>query len=161
MPCLRRDIPVHCFSMVPLAIAVLVFGIIAIAWYLYEHRWDRRLFGSRSGLDFVSNVRAKRAVALLHEHALLPVDVRPAPAYLSGHLPGAVNAPFLEGGLDPADLAGIPRDRPILLYCDGGYRSRRALPAIQEAGFRCIYHLHRGILSWKMANQPIETNPSP
>lgn len=146
-----------------LAIAVLVFGFgfIAAAWYLFENRWDRRLFGRRSGSDFVTNVRAGKAAAFFRESGLLPIDVRAGPAYHAERLPGAVNAPFLEGELDTAPLSGVSRDQPILVYCDGGYRSRRSLTAIREAGFRSVYHLHRGIMSWKLAKQPTETGPSP
>ena len=44
----------------------------------------------------------------------------------------------------------MDRNAPLLIYCDGGYRSRKALPQIKALGFQSIYHLHRGILSWNL-----------
>lgn len=137
-------------------ITLAALGLLSGGWYLYEHRWDRRLFGHRSSSDFVINIRAGKAAGLLREGGVLPIDVRPAPSYRAGHLPDAVNASF-EGALDLDALAGIDRARPILVYCDGGYRSRRSIPFIQAAGFTSIYHLHRGMISWKMAKESIES----
>lgn len=142
--------------MILFTITVAAIGLLCGGWYLYEHRWDRRLFGHRSGSDFVINVRAGKAAGLLREAGILPIDVRPAPSYRAGHLPDAVNAPF-EGVLDSTALKGIDRSCPVLVYCDGGYRSRRSIPSIQAAGFTSIYHLHRGILSWKMAKEAVES----
>src|SRR5690606_21918530 len=93
----------------------------------------------------------------LGERALLPIDVRPPPHYLAEHIPGAINVPFLGANLEKAALTGVDRDRPVLVYCDGGYRSRRALPSLREAGFTSIYHLHRGLISWKLAKAPTES----
>ena len=138
------------------AVALLIGG-----WFFYEHHWDRRLFGHRSESDFVTNLRAGKAAMLSREHGLLPIDVRPAPDYLAGHLPGAVNAPFVGTALETAALAGIARDRPVLVYCDGGYRSRRSLPSLRAAGFTSVYHLHRGLISWKIAKEPTESGPAP
>jgi hydroxyacylglutathione hydrolase len=135
-------------------------ALLSGAWYLYEHRWDRRLFRHGPGKEFVINVRARKAAALWRELGLVPIDVRPAPDFRAGHLPGAVNAPFSGTILDLAGLTGLARDHPVLVYCDGGYRSRRSLPAIREAGFTSVYHLHRGLLSWKIAKEPVEAGPS-
>jgi rhodanese-related sulfurtransferase len=145
--------------MLLLCSALVSLCLLIGAWYLYEHRWDRRLFGHRSETNFVINVRARRAVDLVREQSVLPLDVRPASSYRAGHLPGAVNAPF-ENSLDTGALDGIDRTRPVLIYCDGGYRSRRSLPAIRAAGFTTVYHLHRGIMSWKMAKEPVESSPA-
>lgn len=146
--------------MVTFLLGLLGFGLLAAAWYIFEDCWGRGLFGQRSASDFVINVRAGKAVMLLDETDLLPVDVRPRRDFLAGHLPGAVNAPFVGTTLDASALVAIDRDQPVLVYCDGGYRSRRALPALRETGFTAIYHLHRGFLSWKMRKAPTESGPA-
>lgn len=139
-------------------LTLVAIGLICGGWYCYEHRWDSRLFGHRSETDFVINVRAGKAAALVRGGDLLTLDVRPASSFRAGHLPGAVNAPF-ENSLDTNALDGIDRTRPVLVYCDGGYRSRRSLPSIRAAGFTSVYHLHRGMMSWKMAKEPVESGP--
>lgn len=145
--------------MLLLCATLVSIGLLIVGWYLYEHRWDRRLFAHRSETGFVINVRARKAAALYRE-GVIPIDVRPAPSYRAGHLPKAINAPF-EGTLDSGALDGLDRARPVLVYCDGGYRSRRSLPALRTAGFTSIYHLHRGLMSWKLAKEPTESGPEP
>ncbi len=51
------------------------------------------------------------------------VDVRSCAEWLQGHLPGAISAPLLE--LDP-EAAPIDFSRPILVYCQEGYRAMTA-----------------------------------
>ena len=51
------------------------------------------------------------------------VDVRSCAEWLQGHLPGAISVPLLE--LDP-EAAPIDFSRPILVYCQEGYRAMTA-----------------------------------
>lgn len=145
--------------MLLLAVTLSAMGL-ACGWYLFENRWNRRLFRHRR-TGFILNVRARKAATLLREQRLLPIDVRPSRDYLAEHLPGAINAPFSGTTPDSNALASIDRDQPVLVYCDGGYRSRRSLLSLHAAGFTSIYHLHRGLISWKLANEPTESGPTP
>lgn len=147
--------------MLLLAVTLSAIGLICGAWYLFENHWNKRLFGRRGGTDFVLNVRARKAATLLREQRLLPIDVRPSRDYLAGHLPGAINVSFTGATPDTDALATIDRNHPVLVYCDGGYRSRRSLSSLRAAGFTSIYHLHRGLISWKLANEPTESGPTP
>lgn len=58
------------------------------------------------------------------------VDVREADAFQKGHIPGAVNAP-----LSTIADAALPIDRPLLLYCRRGMRSRRAAAILKRRGY--------------------------
>ena len=46
------------------------------------------------------------------------LDVRPAPEYVAGHIPGAVSIPIDEL---PARLAELPPDAEVIAYCRGPY----------------------------------------
>ena len=67
------------------------------------------------------------------------LDVREPEEYAAGHVPGAVNLP-------QADLADrldeLPRDRPMLLICQGGYRSLRAAQFLTADGVRAGRQRH-------------------
>ncbi len=143
-----------------LFLILVAVGLLCGIWCFCESRWDLRLFGPTRKAGAVCNLRAGEAALLLQEGNLLPVDVRPPPRYLAEHLPGAVNAPFRGGAFDASALDGMGRDQPILVYCDGGYRSRLSLSALRRAGFTSIYHLHRGLISWKLAKEPTESDPA-
>jgi rhodanese-related sulfurtransferase len=111
------------------------------------------LFSQREGCIFV-NEGAASARSWLGDHPeTIVLDVRSAREFEGGGLPGAVNVSL--GVSDFGErLAGWERDRPLLVYCAGGYRSRKAVSRLQELGFTHIHHLHRGYLSWKLVSSP-------
>ncbi len=51
----------------------------------------------------------------------------------------------------------IPKGRPLLVYCAGGYRSSIAASLLQRKGFERVSELAGGIVSWESANLPVQT----
>jgi thioredoxin 1 len=80
------------------------------------------------------------------------LDVREPVEYAAGHVPGAVNLP-------QADLADrldeLPRDRPLLLICQGGYRSQRAAQFLKQMGFEQVSSVAGGTAAWAEAGKPL------
>ncbi|MCU0234803.1 MAG: rhodanese-like domain-containing protein, partial [Thermoanaerobaculales bacterium] len=72
--------------------------------------------------------------------------------YHHGHFAGARNLPLSELLTSPPDL---PRDRPVLLICRTGRRSRRGMRYLLDLGFDNVYNLRGGILSWKASDLPL------
>ena len=64
------------------------------------------------------------------------VDVREKFEYKMGHVKGAINLPpaKLMQGL-PGELADIPKDTEIVLYCLSGARSAVACAILAQLGF--------------------------
>lgn len=73
------------------------------------------------------------------------VDVREVNEYEAGHIPGAKNHPL--SSFDPSKL---PQDKPVILVCQAGGRSARALSAAMEAGHKDIAHYAPGTGGWRM-----------
>jgi glyoxylase-like metal-dependent hydrolase (beta-lactamase superfamily II)/rhodanese-related sulfurtransferase len=48
----------------------------------------------------------------------------------------------------------IPRDRPVILHCAGGYRSSIAASLLQREGFADVSELAGGIAAWETAGLP-------
>lgn len=80
-----------------------------------------------------------------HPDALV-IDVRTPGEYRAGHIAGARSRPL--GTWLPTRRAGPP-DRPLLLICQHGPRSRLAAGMLAWAGFRQIYELQGGMSDWK------------
>ena len=57
-------------------------------------------------------------------------------------------------------LAKLPRDRTLLVYCAGGYRSSIAASLLQSRGFNSVGEIAGGIVGWEAANLPIQTVPA-
>jgi rhodanese-related sulfurtransferase len=141
---------------VPLLLsALLSFSAISLGWFAFEWLWDRRLF--RSGAEGTSeNVRAAAARELVEAEGRLQVlDVRSSREYARGRLPRAIQISLGDPAFEER-VSGLDRDRPVLVYCAGGFRSRKAVAVLRRLGFQRIHHLHRGYHSWQFAGYPVE-----
>ena len=54
----------------------------------------------------------------------------------------------------------LDKNKPVLIYCQSGNRSKTALAILREAGFKTVYELDRGINSWSRAGKPIDQDLS-
>jgi hydroxyacylglutathione hydrolase len=55
------------------------------------------------------------------------------------------------------NLKSLPNDRPLLVYCAGGYRSSIAASLLQRAGFACVDELAGGIAAWESAKLSVHS----
>lgn len=80
------------------------------------------------------------------------VDVRAPGEYENGHLAGAVLVP-----LDALEehLGRIPRDRPFVVQCQGGYRSSIAASLLERHGIEVAGDLIGGYGAWVAAGRPV------
>ena len=51
----------------------------------------------------------------------------------------------------------LPKDRLLLVYCAGGYRSSIAASLLQNCGFPEVSEIAGGIVAWEAANLPVQT----
>ncbi|WP_308636865.1 rhodanese-like domain-containing protein [Paenibacillus silvisoli] len=75
----------------------------------------------------------------------LRIDVREAAEFLSGHIPGARNVPLSQLG---SRLGELPKERPLLLYCRNGMRSKTAARLLRRGGYTQLTHLQGGLGAW-------------
>lgn len=85
-------------------------------------------------------------------HPLL-VDVRTAAEFKNGHLRGARNLELSSPAL-ARELGELPKQSPVLLYCQSGGRSSAALAQAKRLGL-AARHLSGGIGAWKAAGYPV------
>lgn len=131
------------------AVAVLI--VFAIAWLWMERRKDSALFQPGSGCV---NVHPAEAQAFLVGHPETQVlDVRSATEAHGGTLPGAKNVSIGDPNFERI-VGGLDKTKPVLVYCAGGMRSRKAAGVLKRLGFSNIQHLHRGYESWRMSGLP-------
>ena len=55
----------------------------------------------------------------------------------------------------PDNLAGIPPDAPIVVYCSVGYRSERIGEQLLALGYTNVHNLYGGIFEWVNQQQPV------
>ncbi len=74
------------------------------------------------------------------------IDARDQAQFAGGHIPGAVN---LEWRRVLAEREQIPRDRPVVIYCNTGSLSAQAGFALRVAGYENVLILQGGFEEWK------------
>jgi rhodanese-related sulfurtransferase len=84
------------------------------------------------------------------------IDVRGPGEYAAGHVQGAVNIPL---GQLSRKLKQIPRDQPVVTYCNmhhrGESRGERAAALLREQGYQART-IDGGYPAWKEAGMPVE-----
>jgi rhodanese-related sulfurtransferase len=52
----------------------------------------------------------------------------------------------------------LKKDRAVLVYCAGGYRSSIAASVLQRAGFEHVSEIAGGIAAWELAKLPVRAS---
>ena len=105
----------------------------------------------------VDDLTVPQAPGWLDQTRALVVDVREPLEYAGGHLPGALSIPQAELALH---LGELPRDRDLLVVCEGGTRSARAARFLKQTGFLHVTNLVGGTGAWRQAGLPTEREPA-
>jgi len=84
----------------------------------------------------------------------LAIDVRTPREREQKHIAGSFGVPLNHL---VENLGKIPKDRSLLVYCAGGYRSSIAASLLQRGGFDRVGEIAGGIVGWEAANLPVQT----
>jgi rhodanese-related sulfurtransferase len=82
------------------------------------------------------------------------LDLRSEEAFKEGHLPGAKNAPF-EKMAAAMEKFKLNQKNPVVLVCESGASSRKALADLKKMGFEEVGSLDGGVQAWKAAALPL------
>ena len=123
-------------------------------WFSVEavDHWAR----ARGPLEKVAEISSREAAERLADHGTTIVDVRNGHEWEEGHVPGARHIPL---GELASRIGELPRDRPIVVHCQGGTRSAIAASLLQAEGVEGVSNLAGGFAAWKDAGLPVEHDP--
>jgi molybdopterin/thiamine biosynthesis adenylyltransferase/rhodanese-related sulfurtransferase len=82
------------------------------------------------------------------------LDVREADEAAEGRIPGAIL--LARGNLELRVEALVPRDAPVVIYCQSGIRSVLAARSLVQLGYRDVRSLAGGFGRWSDAGFPFE-----
>jgi rhodanese-related sulfurtransferase len=77
---------------------------------------------------------------------MLVIDARDAAQYAKEHIPGAIN---IEWRQVLAKSGDIPKNKPVLIYCNTGTLSAQAGFALRVSGWENVRILQGGFSEWK------------
>lgn len=95
------------------------------------------------------------AVQLINREKGVVIDVCEPAEFAAGHVGGSKNIPL--GELENK-LAGAVKNKalPLILVCQSGARSARAVAIAKKLGYEQAQSLGGGLASWRAANLPVE-----
>ena len=98
---------------------------------------------------------AAQAVQLINREKAVVIDVCEANEFAAGHVGGARNIPLNQ--LDEK-LPIIVKNKalPVILVCQSGARSNRAVGIAKKLGYAQAQSLAGGLGAWRSANLPVE-----
>jgi rhodanese-related sulfurtransferase len=100
-------------------------------------------------------VNPTQATHLINREDAFVIDVREPGEYAAGHVLGAKNVPLARLETGAGELVK-KKDRPVIVYCDGGDRSGKALAALKKQGYTRVANLSGGLGAWQQAGLPVE-----
>ncbi len=103
----------------------------------------------------VTGLTPAAAVTLINREKAVVVDVRDAGEFAAGHLVGAKNIPLAD--LESKLVTSVKnKNLPLILVCQTGARSARALLTARKLGYAQSQSLAGGIAAWASASMPLE-----
>ncbi len=95
------------------------------------------------------------AVQLINREKGVVVDVCDPQEFAAGHVVGSKNIPMAD--LE-SKLGSTVKNKtlPLILVCQTGARSGRAVAVAKKLGYDKAQNLAGGLLGWKAANLPVE-----
>jgi glyoxylase-like metal-dependent hydrolase (beta-lactamase superfamily II)/rhodanese-related sulfurtransferase len=82
----------------------------------------------------------------------LAIDVRTVREHEENHIAGSVSVPLNHLA---ERMESLPKDRPLMIYCAGGYRSSIGASLLQRHGFDGVSEISSGIEGWQAARLPV------
>jgi hydroxyacylglutathione hydrolase len=102
---------------------------------------------------FTEHLSAQFAVELLSSsQPPLAIDVRAPREREKKHIGGSLGIPL---NRLVENMKTLPKNRPLLVYCAGGYRSSIAASLLQGSGFDPVCEIAGGIGAWEAAKLPV------
>lgn len=101
-----------------------------------------------------ARVTTGEATNLINREDAQVLDVREAADFATGHLAGARNIPVAKFGERAADLDKL-KGAPLIVCCETGIRSTKAVSALKKQGFERVFSLDGGIAAWNKAGLPL------
>jgi len=84
------------------------------------------------------------------------VDVRDESEFKTGHLLNAKSVPLSKFAERLHELEKY-KEKELVIYCDNGVRTARALSKLKKGGFTQLFSLAGGLVAWEKASLPTVT----
>jgi rhodanese-related sulfurtransferase len=132
----------------------MVWFVLILLFSLHAHAE----YSSPGHVEGSVTVSVEEAKAL-YDKGVVFIDVRNPRLYAGGHIVGAHHLDLKNGFTEDAVADLVSRDQPVVIYCSGVKcsRSYRASARAVSWGFTKVHYFRGGIVDWKDAGYPVQT----
>lgn len=102
-----------------------------------------------------SSVSTLEATQLMNRQDALVLDVREPARFAEGRILGARNLPLADLAKRAGELEKF-KNRPVIVACDSGSSSQRAVRELRARGFANAVSLSGGFRAWLQGGLPME-----
>ena len=107
----------------------------------------------RARVQGLAAIGPNDAIRLMNQGGLV-IDLRDSAQYEAGHIGEARNISPQELPNSAEQLKKF-RDKPVIVYCDGGTQGGTAVRLLSKLGFSKVFNLRGGLAAWRHENLPV------
>jgi rhodanese-related sulfurtransferase len=133
------------FIVQPLNLALIAAALVSGGMLVFIELAKR---GGANGLSVLE------ATQMINSRNAVVIDVRDAEEFNQGSVTGARNIPLAQLTERKAEWQKY-KTRPVILLCQSGARSSKALAQLTAEGLTEVYNLTGGIAGWREASMPV------
>ncbi len=101
-----------------------------------------------------ANVSLLQATQMINQGKTILLDVRDPTEFATGHVRDAKNIPLAELSQRVGELDKF-KAKSVVVICQSGVRSARALSTLKKAGFVDVFSLSGGLAAWQAQGLPV------
>lgn len=132
-------------STITLALTCATLAIAPVAWADKAQAIDE-MEAYTEFVDYGGGVIYAEQIPKDDWKKFMVIDARDSAQFAKSHIPGAIN---IEWRQVLAKRASIPKDKPVLIYCNSGSLSAQAGFAMRVAGWDNLRILQGGFDEWR------------
>ena len=132
----------------------MILEFVSQNWYLFVMLAVIVLLLSLNPGGNAQKVSPLQLPKLQNRESAVVVDVCEAEAFKKGHIEQAINLPFDQIN-DKISKLNKHKNKPIIIACQNGTRSAKAVSILRGKEFKQLYILEGGLAAWKKENLPL------
>jgi len=129
-------------TLLTLAIAISSLGVVSCQNKANDEAKEQVTTNIAERVD---NTRFNALMTELQDEQL--IDVRTPDEYNAGAIGNATNINFFDADFKQ-QIEKLDKTKPVMIYCQSGGRSGKALKQLNEMGFKAVYELKTGYGGW-------------
>jgi rhodanese-related sulfurtransferase len=137
-----------------LFLAMVLLPILINAQQTLDPKFEKKIEGLiEHSVPIISCERLEQKMKTANLYLL---DAREQSEYEISHLEDAIWVGY--NTFSPDNLAAVPKDGIVVVYCSVGYRSEKIGEKLKKMGYSRVYNLYGGIFEWANRTYPLVDN---